>query len=419
MFLLINGIVIGSTQSFLPREDVNKVWPGASPSGWSVSANVQGVPAGQQVLQLAVRIGTRSDLRIVREQSVLVVAPDLPAEIAAAPPKTVPSAELDAMATCAAALLREHQSEQGFWLTTYTKKLQYEAPQQEMNTFLTSMLVDLLSPIAHREDLSDAVERARRHLTAQIEGNGLVRYHGLPDGPTIGTLGCVITPDADTTALAWRISGLGANDSRMQGMLKKLAQYRDARGLYRTWLAPQKDYQNLDPGRDPNPTDIAIQLHMYLMLRKLDPPAAENLCQAIQRSLGDEDIWTYYSEAPLVPYLRSAEVRQLGCEIPLPTERLALPAGGQEIWSEAARLLVKTTTSPESPDTRMAVGTLLARMGKDDFVLLRSSPPLLYHNDMSATVKRFYWSEDFGYALWLRLYEAVRVEPGHLRSSSP
>jgi hypothetical protein len=158
---------------------------------------------------------------------------------------------------------------------------------------------------------------------------------------------------------------------------------------------------------------------MYLMLRKLDPPAAENLCQAIQRSLGDEDIWTYYSEAPLVPYLRSAEVRQLGCEIPLPTERLALPAGGQEIWSEAARLLVKTTTSPESPDTRMAVGTLLARMGKDDFVLLRSSPPLLYHNDMSATVKRFYWSEDFGYALWLRLYEAVRVEPGHLRSSSP
>jgi len=241
----------------------------------------------------------------------------------------------------------------------------------------------------------------------------------LPDGPTIGTLGCVITPDADTTALAWRISGLGANDSRMQGMLKKLAQYRDARGLYRTWLAPQKDYQDLDPGRDPNPTDIAIQLHMYLMLRKLDPPAAENLCQAIQRSLGDEDIWTYYSKAPLVPYLRSAELRQLGCEIPLPTERLALPAGGQEIWSEAARLLVKTTTSPESPDTRMAVGNLLARMGKDDFVLLRSSPPLLYHNDMSATVKRFYWSEDFGYALWLRLYEAVRVEPGHLRSSSP
>ena len=32
-------------------------------------------------------------------------------------------------------------------------------------------------------------------------GYGLVRYHGLPDSPTIGTLGCVITPDADDTAL--------------------------------------------------------------------------------------------------------------------------------------------------------------------------------------------------------------------------
>ncbi len=419
MSLLINGIVVGSTENFLPREDVNKVWPGAAPSGWSVSANVRGVPAGRQVLQLAVRIGSRSDLRIVREQPVFVIAPDLPRESSAVVQKPVPDSELDAMAERAATLLRERQSGEGFWLTAYTHGLQYEAPRQEMNTFLTSILVDFLSPIASRKNLSEAVERARRHLAAQIEGNGLVRYHGLPDGPTIGTLGCVITPDADTTALAWRISGLGATDPRMRGMLAKLAAYRDVRGLYRTWLAPEKDYQNLDPGRDSNPADIAIQLHVYLMLRKFDPPAAENLCQALQRSLGDEDIWPYYTKAPLIPYLRSAEVQQLGCEIPLPTERLALPARGQEIWSETARLLVEMERSSESPDGHQPNGDLLARIGKDDFALLRSSPPLLYHNDMSATVKRFYWSEDFGYALWLRLYEAVRVEPNHPRSSSP
>jgi hypothetical protein len=419
MFLLINGIVVGSTQNFLPRENVDKVWAGASPSGWRVSANLQGIPAGRQVLHLAVRIDPRSDLRIVREQPVFVIVQDLPGESAVVAQKSVPDSELDAMAARATALLRERQSGEGFWLTAFTKGLQYEAPRQEMNTFLTSILVDLLSPIACPENLSDAIERARRHLTAQIEGNGLVRYHGLPDGPTIGTLGYVITPDADTTALAWRISGLGPSDPRMRGMLEKLAEYRDARGLYRTWLAPQKDYQNLDPGRDPDPTDIGIQLHVYLMLRKLDPPAAKNLCQALQRSLGDEDIWPYYAKAPLIPYLRSAEVRQLGCEIPLPTERLALPATGQEIWSEAARLLVEKKTSPESPDAQKVIGDLLVRIGKDDFALLRSSPPLLYHNDMSATVKRFYWSEDFGYALWLRLYEAVRVEPGHLRSSAP
>ena len=59
-------------------------------------------------------------------------------------------------------------------------------------------------------------------------------------------------------------------------------------------------------------------MHVYLMLRELDPPAAQNLCNALQRSYWDEDIWTYYSKAPLVPYLRSAELRELGCTIPLP-----------------------------------------------------------------------------------------------------
>src|SRR5205085_7355600 len=131
--------------------------------------------------------------------------------------------------------------------------------------------------VAPRRSLDDVVERARRHLAAQIESDGLVRYHGLPDGPAIGTLGYAITPDADDTALVWRIAGRGAGDPRLQRMLGELARYRDARGLYRTWLAPQSQYQCIDPGRDPDPTDIAIQMHVYLMLRELDPPAAQNL----------------------------------------------------------------------------------------------------------------------------------------------
>jgi hypothetical protein len=43
-------------------------------------------------------------------------------------------------------------------------------------------------------------------------------------------------------------------------------------------------------------------------------------------------------------------------------------------------------------------------LAKEDFAALRQEPPLLYHNDLSASVPRYYWSEDFGYALWLRLY---------------
>ncbi len=407
VLLLIDGIVIGSTTDFLLRADVNEVMHTTSPSGWRVSANTLGLSAGEYVLQLAIRIEPRSDIRIVREQRVFVSAQKPASELT-----------LQTMAARAALLLREHQSEYGFWLTSYTNGLRYEAPQQEMNTFLTSMLVDLLSPI-RQQSLADVVERAQQHLMTQIESNGLVRYHGLPDSPTIGKLGCVITPDADDTALVWRIADLGADDPRQQPMLQELTRYRDASGLYRTWLAPQTQYQCLDPGNDPNPTDIVIQMHVYLMLRELDPPAAQNLCEALQRSFLDEDIWVYYSKAPLIPYLRSAELQQLGCAIPLPTERLALAADGQEIWSETVRLLVETNASSPDENTRQAIRNLLLRIGSSDFAQLRSSPPMLYNNDLSATVRRFYWSDDFAYALWLRLYEAVSVETENVSQPSP
>jgi hypothetical protein len=419
LFVLIDGVVIGSTRDFLPRVDGDLPWHTSSPLSplaWRVSANTLGVSPGERVLQLALNIEPGSDIRIVREQRVFVNAPEPFVETAT---MSQNPAELDAMAARAASRLRERQSGYGFWLTSYTKQLRYEAPKQEMNTFLTSMLVDLLAPVAHQGSLDDTVENGRRHLAAQIESDGLVRYHGLPDGPTIGTLGTVITPDADDTALVWRIAGGGAAHPRLQPMLGELARYRDARGLYRTWLSPQKKYQNLDPGSDPNPTDITIQMHVYLMLRELDPPAAQSLCNALQRTAADGDLWTYYSKSALVPYFRSAEVRQLGCSIPAPTERLALPAAEQEIWSEAIRRLVNSLESSPDAKQRQAIVNLLTRIGSDDFAQLRRSPPLLYHNDLSATVKRFYWSEDFGYALWLRLYEATRHETGEVQQPSP
>jgi len=419
LFLLIDGVLIGWTTDFLPRADVNEVMHTTSPSGWRVSANTLGVSPGERVLQLAIRAEPTSNIRIVREQRVFVIAQQSPEEAALMPQKPALGPELEAMAKRAATLLRERQAGEGFWLTSYTNGLRYEAPQQEMNTFLTSMLVDLLSPVARQRGLDEVVEHARRHLAAQIDSNGLVRYHGLPDGPTIGKLGCVITPDADDTALAWRIAGHGADDPRQQPMLAELARYRDARGLYRTWLDPQKDYQCIDPGSDPNPTDIGIQMHVYLMLREIDQPAAQKLCSALQRSFWDGDVWIYYAKAPLIPYLRSAELRQLGCTIPLPTDRLALPPAGQEIWSEAMRLLTETMVSSPDENTRQAIRNLLVRVGSDNFAQLRHSPPLLYHNDLSATVRRFYWSEDFGYALWLRLYEAAGVETGNVQQPSP
>lgn len=405
--LLVDGIIIGTTSEFLPRPDVDAAMHTNAPAGWRITANLLGVAPGQRLLQLAVRVEPRSEFRIVREQHVMVQAQP-PAKTATESNQLPALAELDAMATHAMSLLRERQTDYGAWLTSHTTSLRYEAPQPEMNTFLTAMLVDLLAPLATTHYLQPELGRARAHLAAQIEGDGLVRYHGLPDGPTIGKLGCAITPDSDDTALTWRIVAPSTGDPRRQRMLATLAGYRDARGLYRTWLAPRRNYQCVDPGSDPDPTDITIQMHVYLMLREVDPPSAQNLCGAIQHAFRDDDVWVYYAKSALVPYLRAAELRQLGCAVTLPEERLALPASGQAIWSEAVSSLVQITASPEDLPTRQTIRRVLAQLGANDFALLRQSPPLLYHNDLSATVRRFYWSEDVGYALWLRLHAAVR-----------
>ena len=170
--LLIDGVVIGSATDWLSRPDVDAAMHTQANSGWRIAANLWGVPPGERVLQLAVRVEPRSDFRIVREQRVFVIAQQ-PLEQSGAKQQPVSKTELDAMAARATALLREHQRDDGSWLTSYTQGLRYEAPQQEMNTFLTSMLVDLLAPLAHRQGLDDALTRARAELAAQIESDGL------------------------------------------------------------------------------------------------------------------------------------------------------------------------------------------------------------------------------------------------------
>ena len=394
VFLIADGLVVGQTRRFAPaRADVAAAMRTTAPSTWRVEADTRGLPPGEHVLQVAVRAEENSDTRIASESRVLIAPP------------------LAALARRAAALLREHQSPAGYWLTTHTVETRFANPAQEMNTFLTATLVDLLAPVAPAHGLEDVLDKARRHLTAQIEPDGLVRYHGLPDGPGIGTLGCAITPDADDTALAWRLAPPPAGDPRRASMLRILESYRDGRGFYRTWLAPQERYQCIDPGRDPNPPDVTIQMNVLLMLAEIDNAAARRLCLALAARVSDESLWVYYARAPLVPLLRTADLRRIGCGVEIARERLAGVAG-QERWIEAAQRLVdaQARTAGARPDAAPATLALLAELGRDDFAELRRTPPLIYHNDLTASVPRYYWSEDFGYALWLRLWEAARAE---------
>jgi hypothetical protein len=122
--------------------------------------------------------------------------------------------------------------------------------------------------------------------------------------------------------------------------------------------------------------------------------------------------------APPLVILRLMDLRKAGCPLSLPQARLQTAVPGQEVWVEAVRLLQHLDSAEvlDSAEGRRAASArtseLLRKLARDRFSLIARNPPLLYHNDLTASVRRFYWSEEFGYALWLRLY----FENEHARS---
>ncbi|HTG32278.1 MAG TPA: hypothetical protein VLB76_05060 [Thermoanaerobaculia bacterium] len=388
--VIIDGRPPVASHTFFDRPDVRGVLREASPAGWRIPLDTAGLAPGEHSLTAFVWASKKGEGSYLEKRKLTVLAAPAAGE------------DLDEGFRTAAARLRAHQQGPGYWLTAYTSAARFQEPRQEMNTFLTALLLDLLDPLAATGGLGDSLQRARQHLTGQIEAGGLVRYHGLPDAPGIGTLGCAITPDTDDTALVWRIAP-DHDRRRLPAALATLDQYRTREGLYRTWLAPREAYQCLDPGGDPNPTDIAIQMHLLLLLAKERPPAGRALCEALRPVVDQDRIWVYYRMAPLVPILRLTDLRRAGCELELPESRLRTSVPGQEIWVSAVRLLGRALTPGGPPADAAEIQAVLRQLAKDDFALLRKNPPLLYHNDLTATVPRYYWSEDVGYALWLRL----------------
>jgi hypothetical protein len=394
----LDGQAAGSTSSFFTRPDVVGTHQSASPAGWNIPIRTTGLSPGEHRLQVLARACAAGPPRVVAER-VIVTSGRRPAP----PPQPGTADSLPAVARRAAALLAHDQQPAGYWLTSYTSEPRFEAPTDEMNTFLTATLVDLLEPAASEAGLGAVLDRARRHLTAQIEGGGLVRYHGLPDGPTIGWLGCAISPDADDTALVWRIAPAGKPDL-LRAAIVTLGEYRTAEGLYRTWLSPRSGFRCIDPGRDPNPTDVAIQMHVLQLLSRADPPAAAALCRALSRVIDEDRVWVYYRMAPAIPILRQSDLEKAGCPLSLPPSRQRTRVVGQDIWVDAATMLRRFTARAATLPTADETLALLRTLAADDFSVVRSNPPLLYHNDQTASTPRFYWSADFAYAVWLRLY---------------
>jgi hypothetical protein len=386
--LSVDGRYGAASRTFSDRPDVRATLHETSPAGWRIELDTSGLTPGKHRVTAMVWAYDKGEGQYLEQRELTVMA------------ATGADADLAESSRRAAARLREDQQSAGYWLTAYTSEPRFRDAHPEMNTFLTALLVDLLNPLAATNGLEETLQRARRHLTSQIESSGLVRYHGLPNGPGIGTLGCVITPDCDDTALVWRIAP-GSDRSRLAAALSTIDRYRTPEGLYRSWLAPRAEYQCLDPGGDPNPADIVIQAHVLLLLREVRPPAGRALCDALRPVVDENRVWVYYRETPLIPILREPDLRRAGCNLKLPESRMRTDIPEQQIWVSVVRQL----TDAANPPDPVLLRAVLRKLSRDDFAFIRMNPPLLYHNDLTATVSRYYWSEDAGYAFWLRLYD--------------
>jgi hypothetical protein len=388
--VLVDGATEAITRTFFARPDVTQALGYTNPSGWSMAIPRQSFTPGKHIIAIVTSSKEGGDMRYLVQRPFTAL-------------ERANGNDLALSARIAVSILANRQRESGYWLTAFNNTAHFRQLGQELNIFVIAAILDILKPVEAQAGLADNGLRARRFLSDQIESSGLVRYHGRPDAATIGTLGCAITPDADDTSLVWRIAPRPYSEL-LPMALATLKMFRTPQGLYRTWLATPDRYQCIDPGQDPDPADATIQMHVLMLLSQANPPAARALCQALRRSIHDERIWVYYRKAPLLPVLRQADLRQAGCPLQVPTERIRTAQPEQSMWMAAGDQLERMLGIGGPPPTEAETHNLLVKLAEDNFSALRNTPPLLYHNDLTAAVTRYYWSEDLGFALWLRLY---------------
>jgi hypothetical protein len=313
----------------------------------------------------------------------------------------------------AAERIRVRQTAAGYWPSAVTPGPAFVSPGSQVNVFVSAMVVDLVGPVAVEVGLADVATRARAWLGSQIEETGLVRYHGKPGPGPPPRPGCELPPDSDDTALAWRLAPR-SEPTLLASALRTIDQYRTADGLYRVWLAPEDTHRCFYEysGRVLNPADVAVQMHIHLFLAGHDPEAARRLCDALGPRMADDQIWVYYEVAPLIPRLRELDLARAGCPLRVPDARLRAQPPEQALYLEVAEQRRRLLQAEDAPAARRALLVALGQLAADGFAAVERTPPLLYHNDLTATPPHFHWSADVGYALWLRAYADAVGRPG-------
>ena len=167
--------------------------------------------------------------------------------------------------------------------------------------------------------------------------------------------------------------------------------------------------------RLPGEEESLCDLRVGQSRRDQESDLALALCQALQQRIAEDRIWVWYTVAPLLPLLREVDLARVGCAVRVPESRLQRAVPGQEAYMAAGRLFRDLSLGADSRPLREAALGALSALAARRFASLTETPPLLYHNALSASPPHYHWSEDVGYTLWLRLYvETARRWPRSL-----
>ena len=162
--VVIDGRQTVTSRTFFDRPDVRDALHEESPAGWRIPLSTAGLAPGEHRLTAFAWASENGERSYLAERKLTVQAAPAAGE------------DLEDGFRTAAARLREHQQGPGYWLTAHTTATRFQEPSQEMNTFLTALLLDLLDPLAASGGLGDSLQPARwRSVRRRIGTSGAIR----------------------------------------------------------------------------------------------------------------------------------------------------------------------------------------------------------------------------------------------------
>ena len=296
-------------------------------------------------------------------------------------------------------ILESGMSRNARWETPFTPNLVYENLHWQEGVWVPSVLVPLLAPVAKEAGLEQVLDTMRDYLRAQVEPNGLVRYHGM---------NALIIQDTDDTALVWL--ALQPEDTNLARQVAlSFRPFRNEDGLYRLWMNDVGVPGQPSEGVDRNPVDIGVNIDVYLFLSLRDPEAAAELCAAMRAHINELKYYPYGRLTPALYVLRELDLPPAGCPIDFPYNLFSMEAPNMATYMELTRLIRDVIQSPAPQPLEAKARQMLNDLARNDFEMIRKTPLLIYHSDLTAQKPRYYWSTEMAAALWIRLY----IESSH------